>query len=391
MLRQAQHEDLVLSLSKDESDSISGDSEHYCRAMASEDYIAAPVGEGLLLARQHGGRLYALNDSARFLWEQRSSGLPESQLAAALADAYGIEPAVAERDVRATLRRWREDGLIGAPEVALSCRLAGRVFALRLAAADMEAALRPLLAPLADATAETPAAALSVERDSGQLRMALGEEPPDRFASVDEAVAAVLAGLARLAFDTADWQLALHGAAVAGPSGCILLPGLSGSGKTTLLAALLARGFDHAADDLVLLGGAEAALQPLPLPLVLKRGSWRLLGRLLPELADAPVYRRLGQDVKYWLPPAERIARRALPVRAIVFPRFAGAAGAAATPLAPFAALARIMESPARVGRPLAGPALQRLAAWLESCPAYEVAHDDAAAAAGWAASLLAG
>jgi hypothetical protein len=359
--------------------------------MTSEDYIAAPVGEGLLVARRHGGRLYALNDSARFLWEQRAAGVPETGLAPALAEAYGLDPAVADRDVRATLRRWREDGLIGEPETALSCRIAGRVVALRLAAAEIEAALRPLLAPLADGSGEPAAAALAVTREMGQLRLALGEEPPNRFASVDETVAAVLAGLARLAFDTADWQLALHGAAVAGPDGCILLPGLSGSGKTTLLAALLARGFHHAADDLVLLGGADAELRPLPLPLVLKRGSWRLLGRLLPELADAPVYRRFGQDVKYWSPPAERIARGPLPVRAILFPRFAGAAGVAATPLPPFAALARIMESPARIGRPLAGPAVQRLAGWLETCPAYEVAHDDASAAAGWAATLLSG
>ncbi|MFO1057811.1 MAG: PqqD family protein [Dongiaceae bacterium] len=358
--------------------------------MTGDGYIAAPVGDGLLLARRLGERLYALNGSARFLWEQRAAGLADSELAPALAEAYGIDPGRAEQDVRTTLRRWREDGLIGEPEATLCCGLAGTVVALRLGARDVEAVLRPLLAPLApDGHQPRPAAALAVTREAGQLRVTIGEEPPQPARSLDEAVATALAGLARLAFDTADWQLALHGAAVAAPGGgCLVLPGLSGSGKTTLLTALLARGFGHVADDLTLLD--EDLVRPLPLPLVLKRGSWRLLGRLIPDLAEARVFRRAEQDVKYWLPPAERIARQPLPVRAILFPRFAGARGVAATRLEPFAALARIMESPARIGRPLGDEALGRLARWLETCPAYELAHDDAAAAAAWAATLAA-
>jgi hypothetical protein len=357
--------------------------------MAEDPYIAAPVGDGLLLARRHGGRLYALNESARFLWELRAEGVAEPALGAALAAAYGIDPAQAERDVRATLRRWREDGLTGEPEATFCCALAGSVVALRVAASDVEAVLRPLLAPLAPATGDpAPAAALAVVRESGQLRVAIGEEPPQRAASLDEAVAMVLAGLARLAFDAADWQLALHGAAVEVAGGCLLLPGASGSGKTTLLAALLAAGLSHAADDLVLLD--DDLVQPLPLPLVLKRGSWRFLGRLIPDLANAPVFRRAGQDVKYWLPQGDRLARRPLPIRAILFPAFAGARGVTATPLAPFAALARMIESPARVGRPLRAEPLRRLAGWLATCPAYELAHDDAAAAARWAAAQFA-
>ena len=94
--------------------------------------------------------------------------------------------------------------------------------------------------------------------------------------------------------------------------------------------------------------------------------------------------------MKYWLPPAARIACSPLPVRAIVFPRFGAAAAPAATPLGAYEALARLMQAPTRIGVPLSEAAVGGLAGWLESCPAYELAYDDAEAAAAWVARLLA-
>jgi energy-coupling factor transporter ATP-binding protein EcfA2 len=176
---------------------------------------------------------------------------------------------------------------------------------------------------------------------------------------------------------------------VADGAGCVLLPGQSGSGKTTLLASLLARGFDHVADDLVLVAEGEPLVQPLPLALVLKRGSWRILEGPIPALAALPVYRRAGQDVKYWLPPAERIARRPQPVKAIVFPRFGGAAALSATPLAAHDALMRMMQAPTCIGQTLSQASVDRLAGWMQSCPAYDLAYDRAEAAADWIAGLL--
>jgi hypothetical protein len=130
-------------------------------------------------------------------------------------------------------------------------------------------------------------------------------------------------------------------------------------------------------------------VQPLPLALVFKRGSWRFLDGRIPGLADLPVYRRAGQDVKYWLPPAARIARRPQPVKAIVFPRFGGAAALSAMPLAAHEALMRMMQAPTRIGQMLSQAAIDRLAFWMQSCPAWDLAYDRAEPAADWIAALL--
>ena len=360
--------------------------------MTVDDYIAAPVGDGLLVARRHGRRLFALNDTARFLWERRAAGLDDSELPGALAEAYGIAPAVAERDVRSTLRRWREDGLLDQGGTTRRVLIAGCRLTFRLAASGLEPALAPLLAPLgveADGTDEPPTATIEVDRAGTTYRVAVDEDPATTLSTLDETIEAVNAGIVRAVFESCPWQLSLHSAAVADRAGCVLLPGQSGSGKTTLLASLLARGFDHVADDLVLVAEGEPLVQPLPLALVLKRGSWRILEGPIPGLAALPVYRRAGQDVKYWLPPADRITRRPHPVEAIVFPRFGGAAALSATPLAAHDALMRLMQAPTRIGQALSQASVDRLAGWMQSRPAYDLAYDRAEAAADWIAGLL--
>lgn len=183
--------------------------------------------------------------------------------------------------------------------------------------------------------------------------------------------------------------LALHGAAVAEGARCVLLPGRSGSGKTTLLAHLLALGLDHVADDLVLIGQGAFAIQPLPLALVLKRGSWGGLAGRLDGLDVARVLRRAGQDVKYWLPADGRIARSILPINAIVFPRFSEGEAMAATRLSAYEAIAAIIQAPTRIGVPLSDDTVERLASWAQSVPAYSVTYGRAEEAAAWVETLL--
>lgn len=359
--------------------------------MPPDDYIATPVGEGLLLGRRHGHRLFALNETARFLWERRAGGVVDGMLPNELAAAFGIDLATAERDVQVTLRQWRGEGLLDPVGPASCYVVAGRRLQFRIGPKPVQAALAPLFAPFAasEEQAARPELAIEVTQRASKYVIAAGEQASTTFPTEDAVVEAIMASVARFVFNAEEWRLALHSAAVAEGATCVLLPGQSGSGKTTLLAHLLARGFDHVADDLVLIGQGAFAIQPLPLALVLKRGSWGGLAGRLDGLDVMRVFRRASQDVKYWLPADERIARSVLPIKAIVFPRFSEGEAMTATRLGAYEAIAAMMQAPTRVGVPLSDDTVERLASWAQTVPAYSVTYGRTEEAAAWVETLL--
>jgi len=363
--------------------------------MQADEFISTPVGNGLLLARRHAHRLFALNESARFVWECHLQNLPPAEMGDKLADAYGIEPSLARRDVDAVLRQWREEGLIESGRPRLACVVGGCRFLLRLGPPDVQDALATVLSSLVcEGVAAVPSqreATIEVTEREGKYLISVDEAAALLAPTLDAVVESVQTGVIRHIFNVTEWQISMHSAAVGRPTGCILIAGESGSGKTTLVARMLDRGFDYVADDLVLVMPSDLAVVPIAMPLVLKRGSWADLDASLPGLNAARVFRRAGRDVKYWMPPRGRIAERPVPIRAIVFPRFDSTTPFAATRLDAFGAISRIMKAPTRIGIPLTDAAVERVATLVQGIPVYEIAYDNAASAARWAEDLLPG
>ncbi|HYW33621.1 MAG TPA: PqqD family peptide modification chaperone, partial [Candidatus Bathyarchaeia archaeon] len=288
--------------------------------MQADEFISTPVGNGLLLARRHAHRLFALNESARFVWECHLQNLTPAEMGDKLADAYGIEPSLARRDVDAVLRQWREEGLIESGRPRLACVVGGCRFLLRLGPPDVQDALATVLSSLVcEEAAAFPSqreATIEVTEREGKYLISVDEAAALLAPTLDAVVESVQTGVIRHIFNVTEWQISMHSAAVGRPTGCILIAGESGSGKTTLVARMLDRGFDYLADDLVLVMPSDLAVVPIAMPLVLKRGSWADLDASLPGLNAARVFRRAGRDVKYWMPPRGRIAERPVPIRA---------------------------------------------------------------------------
>ena len=362
--------------------------------MQSDKFIVAPVGDGLIIARQHGQRLYALNETARLLWTWRTAGMTEARMAEELAAAFDIDPAIAARDVGATLRQWRDESLIGARHRAISCVVGGCRVLIQLGPSDVRDAVIPLLSNFIADENEGPdrrTASIEVTEREGKYLVSTGSETSTLAPTVDAVLEAVLISLPQHVFNATDWQFSMHSAAVGRGGGCILIAGESGRGKSTLLAHMLAEGFDYVADDLVLIVPPDLAVLPIPMPLILKRGSWDPLAAVLPGLEAARVFRRGGRDVKYWNPGRGQIAREPRPIRGIIFPRYVKDAPFKATQLSAFHAIERITKAPMRIGIPLAHQAVERLVALIERCPVYELSYGDARAATKWAGELLAG
>jgi hypothetical protein len=360
--------------------------------MQADDFIVTPIGDGLIIARRHGQRLYALNETARRLWACRAAGMGEARMAEELVENYGIDPDIAARDVEATLRQWRDESLIDSDYPTLSCVVGGCHMLVRLGPPDIYQAMRPLLANFIEdeSTPGRRPAVIEVTERNGKYLVSTGSETSSLAPTIDAAIETIETGMLQQVFNAVDWQFSMHSAAVGNPKGCILLAGESGRGKSTLLAGLLADGFDYVADDLTLILPPHLAVLPIPMPLALKRGSWAALEARLPGLAEARVFRRGGRDVKYWVPPAERIAREPVPIRAIVFPKYGKDLPFAATRLSPFHAIERLMKAPTRIGIPLAHEAVAGLANLIEACPVYDVAYGDGQSASQWVGKLLA-
>src|SRR5262249_39632867 len=124
--------------------------------MQSDEFIVTPVGDGLIVARQHGHRLYALNETARLLWTWRTAGMTETRMVEELVAAYGIDRAVAARDIEATLRQWRDESLIGSHRPPISCVVGGCHVLVQIGPIDVRDAVVPLLSNFMVGEAKQP-------------------------------------------------------------------------------------------------------------------------------------------------------------------------------------------------------------------------------------------
>ena len=197
-----------------------------------------------------------------------------------------------------------------------------------------------------------------------------------RTASIGKAIEKLILYLFRYVRDHLDWTVSVHAAAVTTMQGCVLLPGSSGSGKSSLAAALLAHdNVQYVADDMALLTGPSLDVVPVAMPLVLKSGSWQALKLYLPNLAENATYSRLGKDSRYWAPPRERIAKKPQAVQAIVFPRYAEAAGIEIVPISPLETMGRLTAAPCALSPPITAAALEEIATFAHRVPGYTITY----------------
>ena len=70
----------------------------------SPDAMARPVDDELVVLHVPSGEYYSLNQVGAFVWAQIEAGSGRQELADLVADAYGIDRAIAAADVDALLR-----------------------------------------------------------------------------------------------------------------------------------------------------------------------------------------------------------------------------------------------------------------------------------------------
>jgi hypothetical protein len=342
------------------------------------EYISVPLEEGIIVARRGSCKLFMIAGSARFVWESKADGVPEVKIPALLARHYRINLAQAEQDVRDVLRLWNNEGLIISKGAHRKYRLAKVGFSIRYEDGDVEVALGPMLEHLVQDAAFSSneyQPEFYVGMFGGEFRMRTDYGETLHSIVPDEIVERLFGSIVKFAYEKVDWLFSVHGSAVATENACVLMPGPSGSGKSTLAAGMVARGYDYVADDLVMFDRPTMRAIPLPMPIVLKSGSWDALEPFILELSSIHPSRRFNQDVKYWTPDKNHITRGPLPIHAVVFPTYRPQATATIVKLSPFETLSRFADASCVMNPPANPESIIQLASWVRSFPAYSLTY----------------
>ncbi len=144
---------------------------------------------------------------------------------------------------------------------------------------------------------------------------AIGPRPTAAPIDPDRAAARVLGALDR-ALLASTRCLSIHAAAVAGPAGAAVIPGLSGAGKSTLAAASMQVGLRLISDEAACIDPSQEVLWAHPRPLGLSGHSRRLLGLAAPVSGPAETERATAPSLLGACVPTDRPVRPVLLVLA---------------------------------------------------------------------------
>ena len=380
--------------------------------------------DGVLFAAERQA-VFGLNTAAAWVWCQLETAEPLRAIQTAYAQTFRVDEATAAATIDDLARDWWRHGLLeGAPRPAAPLPPAETQAAGSRAAATpafpqpaRAGALRHYRLLECTVAVTLPDQAIAARVDSLLGHLASEGAPDIRL--VVEAVpdagylirrdghmveqAPLLAGLAPqvksavlvAAINATRFTAFLHAAMLRRRGAAILLPAAPGSGKTCLAAALAKRGFAYHTDEVTLLIGPELEARGVPLALTVKEPAWPVLGPLYPELAALDSHARIDGKICRYLPPPvahrDPDLDRAWPVAALVFPRYDASGPTRLEPLRPIDALERTLGECLAIQSGLDAEAVQRLADWIETCPAYSLTFDSLDKASGAITAALDG
>jgi len=359
----------------------------------NEQFITAPIDEGLIVARRNGDRLVVMNGSARFMWEKRAEGVADADIPRLTAMHYGIGVEQARDDFCKTLLRWQAEGLAEPPGNRRYYSIGGVPFDVLYRNVAMESMVAPVFVHLECArNLDNGRSSKDFDLASEDAQFVLRANGIEilKCSDIDALIEKLALSVVMHAEDSIKGLVSMHAAAIGTHQHCVLVPGASGSGKSTLAAGMLALGrISYLTDDISPLDGASLRIVPVPGALVLKSGSWQALGSLLPELPDLAIRRRRGQEVRYWSPPVAQVASGPLPVSAVVFPSYESGRKVELGRLSSLEGVSRLIAAPCAVSAPITTETIDRISAWARAIPFYTLAYGSLADATPIVENLL--
>ena len=289
------------------------------------------VGDRTLIFSEARQAIYELSDLAAYVWRSLDAGMSADGISSELVRT-GVDPDEAQGAVADTLeqiRTLRTTTTVPAAQslAAVPERLARRTILIADVAvqltlskelvADVEAVFGALITDLPDADAQLCA------RAAGDCVHFFSPGQPDWSCDRAQFIPLLKAQLIDSVLACAQYEVAMHAAALVGQEDAVLLVGSPGAGKTTLAIALEKAGFEVMADDVVLLD-EKGLITGLSFPFTAKASAWPLLSQYWPGIVAHPSHCRPdGQTLCYIplapdcrpAPPAHRVRGPSRPPR----------------------------------------------------------------------------
>ena len=357
-----------------------------------QDVWEFPIDDFLVLARPETSGLYILSPSAKLIWDILKTGLPFAELVREFASIYQIPTETAAQDVARTLDEWRS-GLLSLPRSSSleipTARAApasssldffsryylvqGKNVRIILQTSELAEEIAPRLESL-PAAPSAPDITFKVVEEPDGFRIFCDECYVGTEAGVTAARGVLLQEIVRSC--RARESLAVfHAGACGSGSRCVVFPAGTQSGKTTLAAVLMKMGLTFYSDDSVILERDTLSVPSMPFALMVRQGSWDLLGARFPELRDAPIVSRFGQLVRFLSPVEMKLTDHCERVSAIVFVRFDSNAANQISALDTLEALLRLQESGFWVAHDK--QSIRAFLAWFQSTPSFTLTYSD--------------
>ena len=353
------------------------------------DIETVAFGEGVLAHNRQTAARCALNGIGGFVLGEHLADRTSQQIAADLADQFGIKKSDIERDVAALEAKWREANLIvdeqpvGFGEAESEPPVADFQCDLTITCNGAPVRLRceePILAGLLEAVAvpaRHPGGGSQIVIDvlyrdevysgwvDGQIKWSSSDRALARHWALRDVIAASLQAAPPAAI--------LHASGISLGGDGVVVAALSGSGKTTLASGLIASGGKLISDDLLPLCDDGERLAPLPFALSVKSGSWPIVGGLFPALYNSAVFGNRNLQIRYFWPGEANAEKNPVPARLIALPRWDPKAKAQTTALPPNEAIELLIRTGTRL---VANEgALAAFARFGESVPAYTITY----------------
>jgi hypothetical protein len=326
-------------------------------------------------------RIYALNDTAAFIWCHLQDGGSADAIANAMAKA-GIDQRVSAKYVHGAIQKWlrigllRPDYTVDVPswpvQQTLDIMVGGYAASLRVADEHLAHLLFPLFEHLS-APVRVPDEVISAVDIDGVVHVVSGEN----FlfcGSLAEIAPLVLGHVIDRTLEACGPDPVFHSACVVRGERCLMIGGRSGAGKSTLTLRLLHAGFQYAGDDVAII--SEKGARGLPFAPGMKSGSWELIGRFRPDLEAHPIHRRYDRKRMRYIKPSPVAPDRSRPIGWFVFLR-RGPGRAKLNPIEPMDAVTRIVSQLISPGRTLTSAMLHGIKRNVLGAAAFELAYSD--------------
>ncbi len=347
--------------------------------MTNADWLAAPLGDHLVLARpgpQPGKGLHVLNPLAAWIWHSARAGLTPDEIASALAEQFARPSEATLAEVHQLLDAWRRPP----PPMVWTRPLADRAVTLTVDDPELAIWLATLLPPGPVPVDPAAPVHLHLTGTAAAWQLVVDGAVTAIGQTGEEALLQVRSALMTAGCDTTRRLLVLHAAGVSRAGQGLLLIGTGGVGKTTLAIALNAHGWALLNDDVIPVT-LDGQLLGLGLAPCLKAGSWPVLADVLPTLDQLPMFQRFDQAVRFPLPPGP-VVYGPLPAAAFLIPRYQPDGPSGCAPLSPVAVLQAILAAEA-VLPTLDQDRLNALTRWVSAAPGFALTYPDLDAALG--------